>query len=121
MDPWGQVARLSKEETGALQNQKLHTFINQYLYPFSAHYRKLFDDNKINPRQIRRIDDLKSLPFTSKLDFVDGDAGQDRLREYMLQPTKETIRQYWPGSKILSLAVQSALKGKSFIDDQMNQ
>ena len=70
MDPWGHIARLSRQEVRELQNRKLHQFINSYVYPFSPHYQKIFDEHKINPRKIKTVDDLKHIPLTSKLDFV---------------------------------------------------
>ena len=71
MDPWGKIARLSREDSRNLQNKKLHIFINNYLYPFSPYYKRLLDQNHINPKNIRNIENLAQIPLTSKRDLLD--------------------------------------------------
>ena len=119
MDPWGQLAHLSKQELQELQNSKLHTFINTHLYPFSPYYQKLFDQQKINPKNIKTVADLKHLPFTSKLNFIDPN-NPDEYRNFILQPDKVKIRKYWPPPKLLSLAVESAVRGKTAIEEKLS-
>ncbi len=121
MNPWGKISSLSKQETIDLQNQKLHQFINSYLYPFSPHYKRVFDENKINPKHIRTTHDLKHIPFTSKLDFVDTEQSKERFKDFVLQPTKEKIKQYWPVSRQVPLAVTSVFKGSEYVLDQLNK
>ena len=91
-DPWDKIARLSRAEIRYLQNRKLHRFLNEQLYPFSLHYKKLFDDNKIDPRKIRTAADLKHLPFTSKAEFVDTPQAGEKVREFILQPDAAKIK-----------------------------
>lgn len=118
MNPWANITSLTYAQIQELQNQKLHAFINTHVYPFSPHYRKIFDDNKIDPASIRCVADLKRLPFTSKLDLVSKDNPQ-QFREFILQPDLEKIKKSWPKIKLLSLALQSAIKGKEFVQDKL--
>ena len=117
MDPWGTVARLPRQKIQELQNQKLRHFVNRYLYPFSPCYRRLFDQSKINPKDIRTVADLRRVPFTSKTDFLARDG--DRFKEFILQPDKEKIRAAWPPVKLASLALTAALRGQVAVEDKL--
>ncbi len=119
MDPWRNIAHLSKAQVRDLQNKKLASFVNTYLYPFSPHYRKLFDQHAINPKAIKTIEDLRQIPFTSKHDFFAPDENPEKFRNFILQPSKETIRRYWPVTKKAGLALTSMVKGKAYVEDQL--
>jgi phenylacetate-CoA ligase len=118
MNPWKNITSLSYEQIRELQDHKIRSFINTYVYPFSPHYRKVFDDQKINPKTIRGVADLKHIPFTSKLDLVSKENPQ-KFKDFVLAPDQEKIRQYWPKDKLLSLALQSVLKGKEAVLDSL--
>ncbi|MBN1870259.1 MAG: AMP-binding protein [Candidatus Omnitrophica bacterium] len=119
MDPWRNIARLSQKEIRDLQNKKLASFVRNYLYPFSPYYRKLFDQHNIDPKSIRTADDLKRVPFTSKRDFIAPDENPEKFRDFILQPTKETIRKYWPLAKTAGMAFVGAARGKEYLQDQL--
>ncbi|OGX26524.1 MAG: hypothetical protein A3D10_01390 [Omnitrophica WOR_2 bacterium RIFCSPHIGHO2_02_FULL_48_11] len=104
-----------------MQNQKLRQFINEQLYPFSPHYKKLFDQNRIDPRQIRTIEDLKHIPFSSKLDLLDNKPGENRFREFVLQPDPEKIKKAWPPAKLLSLAGEKIVKGADYVQEKISR
>ncbi|NIP92892.1 MAG: phenylacetate--CoA ligase, partial [Akkermansiaceae bacterium] len=48
------------------QSKLLRRFLRDRLVPFTAHYRRMFADHGIDPREIRGTEDLVDLPFTSK-------------------------------------------------------
>jgi len=116
MSSWKGIASLTYSQIKDLQNQRLRSFINTHVYPFSPYYRKLFDDNKIDPRQIRSRDDLKRIPLISKSDLIAKDNSQ-KFKDFILQPDKDKIRQYWPKSRLLMLAARSLLQGRRLEDD----
>ncbi len=62
--------QMSREEIEQLQLERLEATINRaYLnVPF---YRKKFDEAGIDPDQIKNLDDLRRLPFTTKDDLRD--------------------------------------------------
>ena len=119
MDPWGKIAYSSKATIRDLQNKKLNAFINTYLYPFSPHYRNLFDQHNINPKSIKTVEDLHRIPFTSKRDFFAPNENPEKFRDFILQPTPEVIRKYWPVSKLARLALTSMVHGKGYVEDQL--
>ncbi|MDO8803740.1 MAG: AMP-binding protein [Elusimicrobiota bacterium] len=105
--PWAELKQL--------QNKKLHQFVTRHLYPFSPYYRKLFDDNKIDPRGIRTAEDLRRIPFTSKQDFrnaIEKDPAKGTLA-FCLQPDKDTIKKYLPKLELAKIMLQRALKGEA--------
>jgi len=119
MDPWGKIAHLSGKELRDSQNKKLAYFVNHYLYPFSPHYQRLFDQHKIDPKSIHTIEDLKRIPLTSKLDFIATDDQPEKFKDFVLQPDKAKIRKYWPMLKTIPLMLTSLARGKGHVQDQM--
>ncbi len=110
MNSWKGITLLTYSQIRDLQNQRLHSFINTHVYPFSPYYHKLFDEKKIDPRHIRTKEDLKRIPTISKSDLIDKDNPQ-KFRDFILQPDKEKISRYWPKSRLLMLAVKSLVQG----------
>jgi len=107
------------KELRDLQNRKLHYFITRHLYPFSPHYRKLFDKNKINPNDIKTVDDLKRIPFTSKKDFFYSSDKDPRSRnlDFVLQPNEELIKKYLPKAELIKFLLPLITRGKRYIKD----
>jgi len=116
MDPWAGIASLTHSQIRDLQGQRLHSFINTHVYPFSPFYRKLFDDKKINPRHIRTREDLKRIPYISKVDLIDK-ANPEKFKEFILHPDKEKISRNWPKIRLLSLAAKAMVQGQSLEDN----
>ncbi len=84
------------KEWEAERDLLFHRFINEQLYPFSPFYRRLFDAHKIKPSSIRRIDDLRHLPFTAKQDIAPTPDHPARALDLVLHPTEEAIRHAAP-------------------------
>jgi len=59
---------LQQSEIREIQEKKLQELMS-YLKSNSPFYKKIFDQHKIDPGQIRRLEDLVSLPTTSKEDL----------------------------------------------------
>jgi len=102
---------LSYPQIRALQNQRLHEFINKRVYPFNPHYRKLFDDNHIDPRGIRGVGDLARIPFSTKLDLVSKDDPQ-KFKEFVLAPDKARLM-------TPAVMVEALLRGKEAVQDRL--
>lgn len=91
------------KELRQLQDKKLNHFVNRHLYPFSPYYRRLFDKNRIRPASIKTVGDLKSIPFTSKRDFVGlrGEGETKRNLDFVLQPGEESVGKYLPKTEFI--------------------
>ncbi len=116
MDSWGNLTCLSHSQIKTLQNQKLHNFINTHVYPFSPHYRRLFDDLKIRPGDMRTVADLQRIPFSSKLDLVSKE-NPLKYRDFVLAPDKDKIQKFWPKSRLLGLVLKSYFTPNHSVQD----
>lgn len=121
MNPWQHMAVLSRQDIKQLQDKKLHRFINEYIYPFSPYYKRLFDEHKIDPQKIKCVEDLKHIPFTSKINLIDRDESTQHYKDFILQPDEHKIRSAWPLSKTLPLALKKMLKGKESVSHQLSR
>lgn len=65
-----EIECMPREEMKQLQNEKLVKAIN-YTYENSAFYKKRFDEAGIKPEDIKSVEDLRKIPFTTKQDFTD--------------------------------------------------
>ncbi|HKI82275.1 MAG TPA: hypothetical protein VKA04_11560, partial [Pseudodesulfovibrio sp.] len=113
--PWKDLQHLPGKEQHALQNQLLKEMVQKRLYPFSAHYRALFDREGIRPEDIRRVEDLANLPLTSKRDLLPTEEDPDRSRKLVLAPDKELIGRYWSLRDRLPLLWKALTKGKASV------
>ncbi len=120
MNPWDSIAKLSKADLQALQNQKLQHFINRHVYPFSPHYQQVFKQHKIDPRSIKTIADLQRLPFTSKKDFIDPNNSRKAI-DFILQPDQDKIKKHWPLPELLKLKAFALLKGREALQERLGR
>lgn len=61
---------MSREDRRALQGERLHQLVD-YVYHNVPFYRAKLQERDLHPDQIRTIDDIKKLPFTTKQDLRD--------------------------------------------------
>ena len=65
---WAKEETLPRDELEALQLRKLKKTVS-YIYARVSPYRKKMEKSGVRPEDIRTLDDLRRLPFTSKKDF----------------------------------------------------
>ncbi len=65
-----EIECMPREEIKKLQNEKLLKTIF-YTYENSVFYKKRFDEAGLRPENIKSLDDLRKIPFTTKQDFTD--------------------------------------------------
>ena len=73
------------------QTDKLRHYLRDTVLPFSRHYRELFSRTGLRADDIRTPDDLRRIPFSSKLDFAARADGSDAVREFVLMPDKAVL------------------------------
>lgn len=83
---------LAPGELRHLQGHRLRHYLSEQVVPFSAHYRKLFAEEGIDPRSIRTLEDLERIPFTSKRHLVDDPEGGSRVRDFVLVPDEAILK-----------------------------
>ena len=62
--------KMNPKDLLKLQQKRLKTTVS-YAYEKNRFYRKKFKEAKIRPSQIKTLEDLKKIPFTTKKDFRD--------------------------------------------------
>jgi phenylacetate-CoA ligase len=105
---WERLARTSAGELKAIQAAALSRYVREELYPFSAFYRRVFDRAGVAPGAIRKVEDLRRLPFTTKQDLLAVQVDAKTRYDFVLRPSPESIRAFWPFSRKLALALGGA-------------
>lgn len=68
---WNKEAEcMGREEMRRLQSERLVKMV-KHVYEDSTYYRKRMDECGVKPEDIRSIDDITKLPFTTKQDLRD--------------------------------------------------
>lgn len=105
---WNALAHTSARELQHIQDARLSTFVREELYPFSAFYRRKFDEARVSPRDIRGVRDLARLPFTTKKDLLEAQVDAKTRYDFVLKPSPESIKKHWPLSRKLAVALGGA-------------
>lgn len=105
---WSKLSRSSPAEQRHVQELALRRFVREELYPFSAHYRRVFDAAGVRPRDIRGVDDLRRLPLTTKQDLLGSQGDSAKKRDFVLVPSPQLIKEHWPFARKLALVLGGA-------------
>lgn len=106
---WDNMSFVEQKE---YMNRKLSYFIRTQLYPYSPFYRRVFDENKIKPEQIRKVEDLRRIPFTYKADIAPTPENPMRYMDFVLQPDEESMLKYLPKMLYRMQRIERFLKGE---------
>lgn len=96
-------ANASRDEQLHRQGKQLARFLRDCVQPFSPHYRAMFREHGIDARDIRSVEDLQKLPFTSKADL-------QTPRDFVLAPDAEVLKRRF--STVLSAMRHGAAGAK---------
>jgi len=99
---------MPKADLRRLQDDGLARYVREELYPFSAHYRRVFDAAGVKPEDVRGVADLARLPFTTKQDLLAAQSDPATKRDFVLIPSPEKIRAHWPLGRKLPLLLGGA-------------
>jgi len=84
---------MKRKQLESIQRDKLRKIV-RYAYSNVPFYRRTFDEAKLDPRSIRRVEDLAKIPFTVKTDLRDnyplGLLAVDTNRLYALHASSGT-------------------------------
>ena len=85
-----------------LQAEQLRRYLRTVVLPFSAHYRELFREHRIEADSIRTLDDLQRLPFTTKADLLNTPEHPQRAKDFIIIPDEKTLTRR-PGTILRAL------------------
>jgi phenylacetate-coenzyme A ligase PaaK-like adenylate-forming protein len=72
----------------------------------------MFKAHRIDPHKIRTLEDLRRIPFTTKQDLLPSEGEPERHKNFILQPTAESLRETLPMREKLRLLEERILHGK---------
>src|SRR5215510_6147002 len=82
---------LSEPVIRRLQAEQLRHYLRTSVLPFSAHYRKLFQEQGLDADSFQTLDDLQRLPFTTKSDLLNTPAQPQHFRDFILIPDRKVL------------------------------
>ncbi len=97
------------------QGAMVSEFIQNVVYPYSPHYRRLFDEHNISPSSIQSIEDLQKLPFTSKEDLVKSISTPESARDFVIQPNPAEL------ARKPSTLLKALVMGKQRVKKQLDR
>ena len=83
--------KLPEAAVRRLQAEQLRQFLRKAVLPFSAHYREVFCQRRLNADSIRTLDDLQKLPFTTKADLLNTPERPQRAKDFILIPDEKVL------------------------------
>jgi len=113
--------RMTLKQQKEYRDSKLSYFIRTQLYPYSAFYRGVFDENNVKPEDIRRVEDLRRLPFTYKSDIAPSPEEPSRFLRFALQPEEKMMREYMPRLQFARMRSEERLKGEEYAKRKLSK
>jgi phenylacetate-CoA ligase len=100
---------LHKEAVQAWQLAALRRYLRRAIIPFSPHYRELFKEHRFDPAQLHKLDDLRRIPFTSKLDLV------SNVKEFVITPDRHVL------SRRFSTVANALMHGRAAVTESFER
>ncbi|MFN0058264.1 MAG: phenylacetate--CoA ligase family protein [Planctomycetota bacterium] len=111
---------LSTESIVPYQLARLRQFLKQQVLPFHPFYGPRFRELGLDAESFRTLADLERLPLTTKADVAPTKELPDRPRDFVLQPTPESLRASLPLGRKLGLATTRLIHGAEAVRQQLS-
>ncbi|MBN1288952.1 MAG: phenylacetate--CoA ligase family protein [Actinobacteria bacterium] len=111
--------KMSFEEQSEYRDRKLAYFVRTQIYPYSNFYRRLFDENNVKPEQIKKVEDLRRIPFTYKVDIAPDNGNPTKYLDFVLDPSDDLVGTYMPKLELARLRLDKLLKGEGYVNEKM--
>ncbi len=106
---------LDRETARALQGRQLHRYLRDCVIPFSAYYRRVFAEHGLTAGDIRSLDDLRKIPFSSKQDLLPTPEQPKRSLEFALIPDPKVL------SKRAPVILRALVRGRARVKDELDR
>lgn len=106
---------LDRDTARAAQGRRLHRYLRDSVLPFSLHYKNLFAEHGLAAADIRTLDDLRKIPFTSKEDLLPTEDNPRRTLDFVLKPDPAAL------SRRPSVILRALLRGKARVRDELDR
>ena len=109
---WKQWHNLPEAAVRQKQAARLRQFLRDAVLPFSAHYRRVFQEHQLTARSIQSLDDLAKIPFTTKADLLNTPEHPERTKEFVLIPDEKIL------SRRSGTVLRALLEGRGAVRKQ---
>ncbi len=93
MQVWNKISRMPAAAIKKMQDEMLQKFITEEVAARHPFYKEVFAENGINPSEIKTVEDLQKLPFTTKSDTLIRENDILYPKKFVLQPPAEDEKQ----------------------------
>jgi len=107
--------RLDRETIVRLQGRKLHRYLRDCVLPFSAHYQRVFREQRLTADDFRAPGDLIELPFTFKEDLLPTTDDPRRTLGFALVPDAKIL------SHRPSVILRALLRGRARVKEELDR
>jgi phenylacetate-coenzyme A ligase PaaK-like adenylate-forming protein len=97
-----QWQQLPESAVRHLQAERFRQYLRNVVLPFSAHYRKIFEERGLNSDSFHTLDDLQQIPFTTKVDLLNTPERPQKFRDFLIIPDEKVIAKR-PGTILRAL------------------
>jgi phenylacetate-CoA ligase len=106
---------LARADLRELQGQKLHAYLRDCVLPFSKQYQETFRAAGITADDIRSVDDLAKIPFSSKEDLLPTPENPRRSLDFVLKPDVNVLKKR-PG-----IVWRALTRGRERLRDELDR
>lgn len=110
---------LGAEEQKLLQMQRLREFLKRQILPFHPYYRDVFREQGLNVDDLRTLADMARLPFSTKSNVAPTPDHPERPRQFILQPTPETLRANLAPTRKAQLLLKKLFRGADAVREEV--
>ena len=82
---------MPREDLRRLQGKKLKAVVER-AYAQSPFHRRLMDSARVKPSRVRRVEDVKRLPFTTRAEWMACQEGTPLFGDMLAQPKDDAVR-----------------------------
>jgi len=118
---WKDWDHLSPSEIRNRQGAALHKFLKTQVLPYSPYYKEVFKNAGLTADDIHSVDDLRKIPFTSKIDIAPSKESPGQPRKFVLQPDPKRYASSISLSKKLTLVKNKLLTGQQIPDQVLDE
>nr|UXE44834.1 phenylacetate-coenzyme A ligase [uncultured bacterium] len=83
--------RLPEATVRRLQVEQFRHYLRTVVLPFSAHYRRMFQEHSLNADSFKALEDLRKIPFTTKADLLAAGANPERVKDFVIIPDPKVL------------------------------
>ncbi len=83
--------KLDQTAIQRLQLRLLRRFLRRQVLPFSAQYRAVFGELRLDSESIRSLEDFRKIPFTEKRDLLNTSEHPERTKDFLLAPDRARL------------------------------